>query len=56
MHGVPKDVLRGLKLQKMAQKWPKTAIFGQFILFFSYSTVTTSILILQIVTYHQSEQ
>ena len=51
-HGVPLDALYALELQKMAHKWPKTT----FYLVFSYSTVTTSILTLQNVSYHHTEQ
>ena len=48
--------LMGLKIEKYGPKMAKNGRFWPFCLVFSYSTVTTSILMLQNVSYHHTEQ
>ena len=48
--------LKGLIISKNGPKMAKNGRFWPFFLVFSYSTVTTSILMLQNVSYHHTEQ
>ena len=46
----------GLKIEKYGPKMAKNGRFWPFYLVFSYCTVTTSLLMLQNVSYHHTEQ